>query len=69
MSVDVTLHDVQKIEVSEPRPLTTSDTTLVMDIKITHEDWKSEEVMILTLFGTEEELKVVFEKDKEYPDE
>lgn len=69
MSVDVTLHDVQKIVVTEPRPLTTSDTTRVMDIKITHKDWRSEEEMILTLFGTEEELKVVFEKDKEYQDE
>lgn len=69
MSVDVTLHDVQKIVVTEPRPLTTSDTTRVMDIKIIHKDWRSEEEMILTLFGTEEELKVVFEKDKEYQDE
>ena len=69
MSVDVTLHDVQKIVVTEPRPLTTSDTTRVMDIRIIHKDWRSEEEMILTLFGTEEELKVVFEKDKEYQDE
>ena len=69
MSVDVTLHDVQKIVVSESRPLTTSDTTRVMDIRIFHKDWRSEEEMILTLFGTEEELKVVFEKDKEKLDE
>ena len=69
MSVDVTLHDVQKIVVTEPRPLTTSDTTRVMDIRIIHKDWRSEEEMILTLFGTEEELKVVFEKDKEHQDE
>jgi hypothetical protein len=62
MSVDVSLHDVKKIEVSESKPLTTSDTTRVMDIRITHEDWKSEEVMILTLFGTEEELGIVFSK-------
>ena len=69
MSVDVTLHDVQKIVVSESRPLTTSDTTRVMDIRIFHKDWRSEEEMILTLFGTEEELKVVFEKDEEKLDE
>ena len=69
MSVDVTLHDVQKIVVSESRPLTTSDTTRVMDIRIFHKYWRSEEEMILTLFGTEEELKVVFEKDEEKLDE
>jgi|TARA_E500000318_G_scaffold102831_1_gene107424 hypothetical protein len=64
MSVDVTLHDIKKIEVSDFKVLTTSDTTRAIDILITHRDWKTEEVLTLTLFGTEEELGIVFQKDE-----
>lgn len=69
MAVDINLHDIKSITASKPEKLFTKegfedDPTYTIKVKIHHEGWNGEEEMTLTLFGTEEELTIVFQKDE-----
>jgi hypothetical protein len=69
MAVDINLHNINLITASKPEKLFTkegfeNDPTHTLKVNIQHSGWNGEEEMTLTLFGTKEELTIVFQKDE-----